>query len=139
MRNELRSYSRLSQLSTFDDRLHYLRIDGVVGASTFGMDRYLNQSFYHSREWKQVRDFVITRDLGCDLGVSDLEIEDSIYVHHMNPITPDSFEASDVVLLDPEYLICCSFNTHQFIHYGRVIRRAAEYAPRRPNDTCPWK
>lgn len=135
----MRTYSHLLQLSTFEDRLNYLRIGGEVGSSTFGSDRFVNQDFYHSREWKKVRDFVITRDLGLDLAIADREIVGNIYVHHMNPITLDSFEDSKNLLLDPEYLICCSFDTHQTIHYGFAPRTPLKPITRYPNDTCPWK
>lgn len=127
------------KFSTFEDRLNYLRIGGEVGNSTFGSYRFVNQDFYHSKEWKKIRDFVITRDLGLDLAISDREIIGSIYVHHMNPITLETFDVSRDLLLNPEYLICCSFDTHQAIHYGFAPRTPSKPTVRRPYDTCPWK
>lgn len=138
-KTNVRCYSHLSQLSSFDDRLSYLRIGGTVGSSTFGSDRFVNQDFYHSREWRRVRDLVITRDLGCDLGIIDREIAGQIYVHHMNPITLESFEESKDAILDPEFLICCSFDTHQAIHFGYRPRIPSRPIERHQNDTCPWK
>lgn len=135
----IRTYSYLSRLSTFEERFNYLRIGGGVGASTFGSDRFVNQDFYHSREWRKLRDFVITRDLGNDLGISDREIVGHIYVHHMNPITLETFERSREDILNPEFLICCSFDTHQAIHYGYAPKIPSEPIVRHPNDTCPWK
>lgn len=139
MRNNIRTYLYLSQLSTFEERFNYLRVGGEVGISTFGSDRFLNQDFYHSREWRTVRDFVITRDLGCDLGIVDREIVGNIYIHHMNPITLEMIKTSLSDALNPEYLICCSFDTHQGIHYGFAPRIPSQPVVRRPYDTCPWK
>lgn len=135
----IRTYSYLCQLGTFEERFNYLRVGGKVGASTFGSNRFVNQDFYHSREWQEVRDFVITRDLGCDLGIFDREIVDNIYVHHMNPITLETFEQFREDILNPEYLICCSFDTHQAIHYGYAPKNPSKLVTRHPNDMCPWK
>lgn len=134
-----RCYSDLLRLPTFIDRFHYLRIKGTVGDSTFGFDRYLNQQFYHSYEWGCIRDQVIARDNGCDLGIADRPISGRIYVHHMNPISIDDvYKASDW-LLNPEYLICTSFETHTAIHYGSEDLLYLDPIERRPNDMCPWK
>lgn len=127
-------------LSTYEERFNYLRLNGNVGEDTFGYDRYLNQMFYQSEEWKKVRSYVITRDCGCDLGFQGYEIPDQIVVHHMNPLQPNDIINSTDILLNPEYLICVSKDTHRAIHYGiekdynknKVIQRKA-------NDTCPWK
>lgn len=139
MKNKLLTYSHLLQLSTFEERLNYLRIGGKVGASTFGSDRFMNQNFYHSREWRKIRDFVITRDLACDLAVLTRGIDGYVYIHHMNPITLENFESSREIILDPEFLVCCSFDTHQAIHFGRSPRPKIKMNTRYPHDTCPWK
>lgn len=137
--SDLRTYSKLISFHTFEERLEYLRIGKRVGDVTFGSDRYLNQAFYHSREWLNIKDFVITRDLGCDLAILDREIVDRIYVHHMNPMSRDRFKENVELFLDPEYLICCSFSTHQAIHYGTKVDISYEPVIRRPYDTCLWK
>ena len=115
---KIRSYSELRGLHTFEDRYEYLRLRGTVGRATFGFDRYINQRFYTSRQWKQVRDEVITRDEGCDLGIPGFEIDRRIYIHHMNPMLPDEIMGDDESILDPEYLICTTHRTHNAIHYG---------------------
>lgn len=135
----IRTYSELIQLPTFTERFDYLKLDGQVGVETFGYDRYLNQRFYHSSEWRSIRDYVITRDLGCDLGVEGYEIYGKIYIHHMNPITQKDIVHSNADLLDPEFLICTTHNTHNAIHYGDASLLITEPVERRPNDTCPWK
>lgn len=135
----LRSYSELSLLPSFKDRFEYLRLDGVVGKDTFGFDRYLNQQFYTSREWKRVRDQVIIRDNGCDLGVDGYFIRGKVYIHHMNPVNADDILRHSTILLDPEYLICVSHETHNAIHYGDYSLLSKEPVERKPNDTCPWK
>lgn len=135
----IRTYSELSKLATFKDRYQYLRLDGVVGAETFGFDRYLNQVFYRSRQWNAIRDFVIIRDNGCDLGIEGYEIHGRIIIHHMNPITIKDIENESDFLLNPEFLICTTHNTHNAIHYGDenlLIRMPVE---RTKNDTCPWR
>lgn len=134
-----RSYLELSSLQTFKERYDYLKLDGRVGEDTFGFDRYLNQRFYHSREWRSVRDYVISRDMGCDLGVPGYEIYGRIYIHHMNPISVKDIERFTKNLIDPEFLICVTHNTHNAIHYGDQGLLIAEPIERRPNDTCPWK
>lgn len=133
------TYSELSSYLTFEDRFKYLKLDGSVGMETFGFDRYINQRFYRSREWKQVRDHVITRDLGCDLGVPGYEIYDRVCIHHMNPISIKDIAASTKMLLDPEYLICTTHNTHNAIHYGDEDLLIKDPVERSSHDTCPWK
>lgn len=137
--SNIRTYSELITLDSFDERFDYLKIGGVVGQSTFGFERYLNQKFYHSSEWRRVRDLVITRDLGCDLGVTDREIVDRIYIHHMNPMKKEKFNDDYQSFLNPEFLISCSFDTHQAIHYGLVPKFPSKIVCRSPNDTCLWK
>lgn len=139
--NKLRCYSDLIQYSTFEDRLHYLELHGVVGEDTFGFDRYINQKFYKSPEWRRVRDFVIVRDNGCDLGVKGYDIGDRIIVHHMNPLTLDDISNSSDFLLNPEYLICVSKDPHDIIHYGFSSDRyskSKEPVDRKPGDTKLW-
>ena len=135
----IRTYSELVTLPTFEERYRYLRIGGRVGEETFGFDRYLNQMFYTSNEWRDIRDHVIIRDNGCDLGMLDREISGRILVHHMNPITVDDVLKRSKYLLDPEYLICTIKNTHDAIHYGDESLLFTGPIERRPNDTCPWK
>ena len=138
--SKIRRYSELKQLTTFDERFKYLNLVGVVGEDTFGFDRYLNQQFYKSREWKNVRDYVIARDEGCDLGISGRDIYGKILIHHMNPISIDDIQESTDILLNPEYLICVSHETHNAIHYGNEnILKSREPITRTSNDTCPWK
>lgn len=135
----MRTYSELSKLQTFDERFQYLKLDGEVGADTFGYDRYLNQRFYHSREWQKIRDQVIIRDNGCDLGVEGYTIHGPIYIHHMNPVSAADIQTASDVLVLLEFLICTSLPTHNAIHYGRGTRPRQDFIERRPNDTCPWK
>lgn len=135
----IKTYSELIALPTFEERYEYLRLNGRVGQDTFGFDRYLNQNFYRSAEWRRIRDRVIVRDNGCDLAIDDRIIYGKILIHHMNPITDkDLFNLSDI-LLDPEYLICVSHNTHNAIHYGDGERLVKDPIVRTKNDTCPWK
>lgn len=135
----IRTYSELVRLPTFEERFRYLKLDGLVGKDTFGFDRYLNQEFYRSKEWKEVRDFVIVRDNGCDLGMDGHEIVGRIYIHHMNPITVNDIVHSSDFLLNPDYLICVSHNTHNAVHYGDEDLLVTAPVERRKNDTCPWK
>ena len=135
----IKTYSELLKLPTFMERYEYLKLDGIVGQETFGFDRYLNQSFYKSREWRKIKDEVIVRDNGCDLGVEGFDIYGRIYIHHMNPITVDDIIQQTELLLNPEYLICTSFNTHQAIHYGDETNLTLLPKERSKNDTCPWK
>lgn len=140
MKKNIRTYSELSKLKTFRERYEYLKLDGTVGEETFGFDRYINQMFYKSEEWKRIRNYVITRDNGCDLGISDRKIVDSvILVHHMNPITKEDIINKNEILLDPEYLITTIKPTHDAIHYGDENLLAEDLIIRSKNDTCPWK
>lgn len=136
----IKSYSELSQLETFEERFEYLRLDGIVGKDTFGFDRIFNQKFYRSEEWKQVRDFVIVRDNGCDLGIEGHETYGNrIIIHHMNPISIDDIRHSTRNLLDPEYLITTIHRTHNAIHYGDEDQLIKAPIERVRNDTCPWR
>lgn len=134
-----RRYSELKQLKTFDERFDYLRVGGKVGESTFGFDRYLNQAFYKSTEWIRVRRQVIIRDNGCDLGLEGYDIGGPIVIHHMNAITPEDLETFNPDVLNPEFLICVSTQTHKAIHYGDPKLLPKTYVERSPHDTCPWK
>ncbi len=135
----IRTYSELITLPTFEERYRYLRLGGEVGKDTFGFDRYLNQVFYSSKEWKRIRRDIIIRDLGCDLGVEGFEIYGRIIVHHMNPITKEDILRRSEFLTDPEYLICTSHNTHEAITYGDESLLVVAPIERTKNDTCPWK
>lgn len=140
MMTSIRTYSELITLPTFEERYEYLRLDGVVCEETFGFDRYLNQEFYQrSQEWKRIRDYVIIRDQGCDLGIEGREIRGKILVHHMNPITKDDILQQSRFLLDPEYLICTLKSTHDAIHYGDENLLMKGPIERKANDTCPWR
>ena len=139
MSTTIRTYSELMTLSTYEDRFRYLKLDGSVGKDTFGFDRWLNQVFYRSPEWKRLRDEVIIRDQGCDLGILDREIFGRILIHHMNPISKEDILERTDLLLNPEYLICTSKRTHDAIHYGDEDLLIKDPVVRRPNDTCPWK
>lgn len=135
----IRTYSELITFPTFEERYRYLRLEGKVGEDTFGFDRWLNQSFYKDREWRAIRDKVIIRDNGCDLGIPDREIHSRIIVHHMNPITKDDILYRSAFLLNPEYLICTVKNTHDAIHYGDEGLLIKVPIERTRNDTCPWR
>lgn len=135
----IKSYDALILLDTIEDRYKYLRIGGGVGYETFGFDRYLNQSFYQSAEWKRVRDEVISRDDGCDLGLEGYEINGRILIHHMNPIRPNQIKFFDPDILNPDFLISCSHKTHNAIHYGDENLLPRRIVERRPNDTIPWR
>lgn len=135
----IRTYSELITLPTFEERYRYLKLGGRVGEETFGFDRYINQIFYQSDEWKSIRDFVIVRDGGCDLGMPDREIHTRILVHHMNPIRQEDILRRSKFLLDPEYLICTIKNTHDAIHYGDESLLILPPIERKRNDTCPWR
>lgn len=135
----IRNYTELSQITSFRDRYQYLRLSGSVGFETFGFDRYLNQVFYKSQKWKSVRDYVIIRDNGCDLGVEGYGINGKILIHHMNPITIDDIKSESDFLIDPEYLISTTLNTHNAIHYGDESLLITEPIVRTRNDTCPWR
>lgn len=135
----IKCYSELILLPTFEERFQYLRLDGIVGQETFGFDRYMNQYFYRSKEWRRVRDIVIARDAGCDLGVPGHEIFARVLIHHMNPIRPEDIRNRSDILLNPEYLITTAHETHQAIHYGDETLLITPPTPRARNDTCPWK
>lgn len=137
----IRTYSELITLPTFEERYEYLRLGGRVGEETFGFERYLNQMFYRTDEWREVRDYVILRDNGCDLAIEEREIADGvrIFVHHMNPILPKDITYRSKFLLDPEYLITTIKNTHDAIHYGDSSLLITAPILRSKNDTCPWR
>ena len=135
----IRSYSELILLPTFEERFKYLQLNGRVGDDTFGFDRYINQNFYKSAEWKRIRDQIIIRDNGCDLALEGYEIYGRILIHHMNPITVKDVELSTEYLMNPEYLICVTHNTHNAIHYGNEKLLMKGPVVRTKNDTCPWK
>lgn len=135
----IKTYSELITIPTFEERYRYLRLTGRVGEETFGFDRYLNQIFYNSREWKDIRDYVIVRDGGCDLGIEDREILGKILIHHMNPIRQEDILRRSKFLLDPEYLISTVHNTHNAIHYGDESLLILAPIERTKNDTCPWR
>lgn len=133
-----RSYSELRRIQTFEERFDYLSLKGVVGETTFGFDRWINQQFYTSREWHQVRYAVIARDNGCDLGIPGYEISVQILIHHMNPVTPDDIRHGEEWILDPEFLITTTKQTHNAIHFGDKSRLHLPLVERRPNDTKIW-
>ena len=134
-----KTYSELISYNTFEDRLHYLKLNSKVGFDTFGFDRYMNQMFYRSKEWKDIRNYVIARDKACDMALEGFEIFDKIIIHHMNPIEPQDIIHSNDILLDPEQLVCVSHLTHNAIHYGTDELRVRQVVERRPNDTIPWR
>lgn len=134
----VRTYSELRRLKTLEERFKYLALRGQVGISTFGFDRYINQGFYTSREWRHVRDTIIVRDNGCDLGVEGYDIHDRIYIHHMNPMTVDEIVEGDSSILDPEFLIAVTHRTHNAIHYGNEDQLLRPLVERRPGDTKLW-
>jgi len=135
----IKTYSELSKLTTFEERYRYLRLGGRVGEETFGFDRWINQMFYKDPEWLKIRDEVIIRDNGCDLGIEGREIYSRIIVHHMNPITKADILDRSEFLLNPEYLICTVKNTHDAIHYGDENLLITLPMERNVNDTCPWR
>lgn len=139
MKTSIKTYSELITIPTFEERYEYLRLQGRVGEETFGFDRWLNQVFYRTREWKTVRDKIIVRDCGCDLAMLDREIQGRILVHHMNPILTRDIVNRTEFLLNPEYLICTSKNTHDAIHYGDSELLITMPIERTRNDTCPWR
>lgn len=128
------------RIPTFEERYRYLRIAGVIGESTFGFDRYLNQALYSSTEWKRFRQDIIVRDNGCDMAFPGRDIKgDRIIIHHLNPLTVKDLEDRSPALMDPNNVVCVSFNTHEAIHYGDEKLLPKDFIPRTPNDTCPWK
>jgi len=133
-----RSYSELSQFETFEERYAYLLLRGDVGRATFGFDRYLNQMFYGSREWKQIRHFVVARDNACDLGVPGFEVNDRLLVHHMNPLTKEIVIYGDELTLDPENLITTTLLTHNALHFGNASFKPRTMIQRSRGDTRLW-
>lgn len=134
-----KSYHSLILLPTFRERYEYLKLQGQVGESLFGFNRYMNQEFYTSREWRNFRNHIIARDLGCDMGLEDYEIQGRVIIHHINPLVIADFENSTDALFDPENVICVSDNTHNAIHYGDESLLPSDPVLRLPNDTCPWR
>lgn len=134
----MRTYTELSRLYTFEDRFDYLRLVGNVGQATFGFDRYINQKFYRSKEWREIRSYVIVRDHGCDLGIEGRDLHTNILIHHMNPIDVTEISSGDSSLTDPEFLITTTHATHNAIHYGDITLLPKPFDERRPNDTKLW-
>lgn len=139
MSMKIRTYSELITFPTFKERFEYLKLSGSVGRETFGFDRYMNQQFYKSLEWRSIRNHVILRDNGCDLGIEDYQIFGKILIHHMNPISQRDLETRSEMLMNPEYLISTTHNTHNAIHYGDESQLMLGPILRTKNDTCPWK
>lgn len=136
----IRTYTELTELKTFEDRFNYLKLNSTIGDTTFGFDRWLNQSFYKSREWLEVRNYVIIRDGGFDLGCKDRPIKGLVIVHHMNPMNIKDVKDFKKSILNPEYLITTSKHTHDLIHFGSKLEHGmTEYTERKPWDTCPWR
>jgi hypothetical protein len=133
-----RNYTEFSAIEGFEERYAYLRVHSSVGIATFGYERWLNQAFYTSTQWRQVRQEVIARDMGCDLGIEGREVWRQITIHHMNPLTVRDVTNADPAILDPEYLISVSLRTHNAIHYGDASLLARPLVPRRPGDTKLW-
>jgi hypothetical protein len=134
----IKSYRELRRLHTLQERFDYLRLRGKVGRDTFGFDRYLNQLFYQSQEWKSIRHAVIVRDNGCDLGIEGYEIARGLYIHHMNPMTVDDIVHGNPDILDPEFLITVTHSTHNAIHYGNDRTLPRQVIDRKPGDTKLW-
>lgn len=135
----MRTYKELSRLKTLEERFEYLKLVGQVGADTFGFDRYLNQAFYRSDIWRDIRNQVIIRDNGCELGIKGYEIQGRIIIHHMNAITEEDILERNPDIFNPDYLICCSHRTHNALHFGDKSLLPQEFTERRRGDTCPWK
>lgn len=134
----VRTYTEMSRLATHLDRFRYLALAGEVGRETFGFDRWMNQGFYHSHQWRAIRDHVIIRDEGSDLGMQDRGIHDRIYIHHMNPMTAEDLTHGNDDILDPEFLVACTLRTHNAIHYGDERNLAQPFVERKPGDTKLW-
>lgn len=137
----IKSYTELVELDTFEERFEYLKLNGIVGEDTYGYQRWINQRFYHSKDWLEFRDYIITRDMGCDLGVNGYDINgEAIIIHHLNPITKEDILERRFCVLDPNNAICTRLSTHNALHYGNYeLLRINEFVERTPNDTCPWK
>lgn len=135
-----RSYHELIRLPTFQERFDFLKLGGVIGKSTFGFERQLNQALYSSYEWQRFRKNVIVRDNGCDLAMEGRDIlGDRIIIHHINPLTLDDLRNRSFAIFDMDNVVCTSFNTHEAIHFGDASLLPKEHQERKPNDTCPWK
>ena len=134
-----KSYHEMVKLKTFKERYEYLKLSGRIGNVTFGCDRYLNQVFYNSKEWKNFRNQIIIRDNGCDLGIDGRIITGKLLIHHINPITKKDILNRSDLLFDEDNVICVSHMTHEAIHYGDSSLLLEDYIPRRPNDTIPWR
>jgi hypothetical protein len=135
---KIRTYSDLRRLKSFEDRFYYLELKGAVGERTFGFDRWMNQTLYRSKQWKDIRNHVIVRDNGCDLGIDGYEIYSGLIVHHMNPILLEDIQQGDDSVLDPEFLITTSLQTHNAIHYGDVSLLPRGPITRKSGDTTLW-
>lgn len=135
----IRTYSELSRIDSFEERFEYLNLKGVVGEQTFGSERWINQQFYRSREWKQARNHVIVRDNGCDMGLDGYETNKTLIVHHMNPMVADDIVHNNADIFDPEFLISVTLDTHNAIHYGDFSLLPQPFVERRPGDTIFWK
>ena len=135
----VRTYSEMCKFDSFKDRFKYLQLNGDIGEETFGYDRYLNQKFYQSAEWKRLRDKIIIRDDGCDLAVPGHILYDEIVIHHMNPLRVSDIRNISDILMNPEYLVCVSKRTHNAIHYGDETLLIDDPIERKANDTCPWR
>lgn len=136
--SKIKTYNELCQIDTFEERYHYLKLQGVLGVQTFGFDRWVNQRFYRSHEWKVVRDYVIVRDNGCDLGIPGFEIHSNLLVHHMNPISLNDLNHGEEWIIDPNFLITTSLRTHNAIHYGNESLLPREPTVRKAGDTKFW-
>ena len=138
MTSKIRCYSELKHLATLEERYRYLALRGRVGDATFGFDRWMNQMFYRSAEWRRIRQHVIVRDRGCDLGIAGWEIHHRVYIHHMNPMTVDNFREGGDEILDPEFLVATTLLTHNAIHYGDETQLPQELIERVAGDTKLW-
>lgn len=136
--SKIRTYSELRRLDSFEERFEYLKLNGEVGRSTFGFDRYINQQFYQSYEWKESRELVILRDFGCDLGIQGYDIHSNLVIHHMNPMTVYEILHGEAQIFDPEYLITTAYKTHNAIHFGNRNLLPKVVISRSPNDTRLW-
>lgn len=133
-----RNYTELSRIDTFLERYRYLVLPGTLGTATFGFDRHVNQRFYKSTEWRHIRQHVIARDLGCDLGIADHEIFDKILIHHMNPMSANDIVDGNASIIDPEFLICTTHKTHNAIHFGDENQLPKLQVQRSSGDTKLW-
>lgn len=136
--SKIRTYHELCQIESFEERYHYLKLEGSLGVRTFGFDRWVNQQFYKSYQWKSARDYVIVRDNGCDLGIPGFEIHSGLLIHHMNPVTLNDILQNENWILDPNFLITTSLRTHNAIHYGNEDLLPREPRVRKPGDTALW-